>query len=335
MILFFYLKKRGMPKYIFLSLGNTTLILEVERKMKKIFAVALATVMTLAMSVSAFAATPVYFNDFEDGAGDATIVGSGAIEDDANEKYGKVFHNAVGDATNVRTNYLLLPEDVLSHSVDSKELTIQFWVNLGATGTNDMYSPLFGAYAAEPPATGNSWPMLVLQSRLLAQVNCAGWSDLTADQNLEGGNTEDVTWLDDKEWHLYTVTFDEEIVTIYVDGVVKQKWDASTDYGTNTDTTVAGLYSNGADLKYICLGGNQAWNWGDPDADYLFDDVAIYNVALSADDIADVMEAKTAEASDTEDATETGDMTAVLPVTILAVAAMAVVVVMRKRTVAE
>jgi hypothetical protein len=38
-------------------------------------------------------------------------------------------------------------------------------------------------------------------------------------------------------------------------------------------------------LKYVCLGGNQAWNWGDNDPGFAFDDVAIYNVALTVDQI--------------------------------------------------
>ena len=296
--------------------------------MKKIFAVAVATVMTVAMSVSAFAATPVYFNDFEDGAGDAKVVGSGKFVDDADKNYGKVFHNAV-DGQAQRTNYLLLPEDVLSKSADTKELTVQFWVNVG-TATDYFYTPLFSAYGAAPIDNANTFPMMVLQSRTLAQVNCAGWSDLTVAQNKVGENKEDTTWLDDKKWHLYTATFDEEIVKIYIDGVLKQEWDASIDDGANVDTTVAGLYSNGADLKYVCLGGNQAWGWADPDAAYMFDDVAIYNKALSEAEIKAVMTDKAAGVTP-----ETGDFTAVLPVALVAVAAMAVVVVMKKRTVAE
>ena len=40
-----------------------------------------------------------------------------------------------------------------------------------------------------------------------------------------------------------------------------------------------------ADLKYISLGGNQAWTWADPDPGIMFDDIAIYNKALTIDEI--------------------------------------------------
>ncbi len=294
---------------------------------KKLFAVALATVMVVSSAVSVMATPkPVYFNDFEKGAGTATIVGNGEIVTDTNAFYGKVFHNAKGGQEQ-RKNYLLLPEDVLAKSADSKELTISFWVNVG-TAKDFFYSPIFSAYAAAPVDNANGMPMMVLQSRLLAQVNCAGWTDFTKDDykltlNETGNIPEDTTWLDDAEWHYYTAVFKENTLKIYLDGEVVREW-----AGDGTDGhTLAGLYSNGADLKYICLGGNQAWGWGDVDAAYMFDDVAIYNTALSQADIKANITAKTTPAT----TPTTGDMTAVLPVAVLAVAAMAVVVVMKKK----
>jgi hypothetical protein len=59
--------------------------------------------------------------------------------------------------------------------------------------------------------------------------------------------------------------------------------------GTTGGSVIKGLFSNGADLKYICLGGNQAWNWGDQDPGFMFDDIAIYDVELSAKQIESIM----------------------------------------------
>lgn len=254
--------------------------------------------------------TPLYFFDFENAQlggsanntsigskggsldasdkANATIIGSGEIIEDSER--GKVFHNAVGGQA-IRTNYLLMPEDSLAHSVTTKGITISMWVNKG-TATDFFFSPMFSAYAQK--ATENSWPMMILQSRLIAQVNCTGFSDFPKEQLVEGSkNTSDLTvgtqYLDDGKWHYYTATFDNEIVTVYVDGVIQNKWDASVKYqndqGETVTPTVNGLYTNGADLKYVCLGGNQAWSWPDVDAAYKFDDVAIYNTALTQEQI--------------------------------------------------
>jgi hypothetical protein len=38
-------------------------------------------------------------------------------------------------------------------------------------------------------------------------------------------------------------------------------------------------------LTHVCLGGNQAWSWGDPDPGFWFDDFAMYNYELSEADI--------------------------------------------------
>lgn len=235
-----------------------------------------------------------YFNDFEEGAGDATVVGNGTFEDSGSEIYGQVYHNATTTGS-PRTNYLQLPEDVIANvtSTGSKEMTVAFWVNV-ADAVNYFYSPLFSAYGKAPAKTAdgsgteNTWPMFILQSRLLAQVNCAGYTDFTATENVAGANKESTAWLDDKEWHYYTAAITEEEVKIYVDGVLQNEWALDSTDGH----TVAGLFSNGSDLKYVCLGGNQAWTWADDDSSYQYDDIALYSTALNQKEIAEIMAAK-------------------------------------------
>jgi len=241
--------------------------------MKKIYTIAFA----LFAFVSMQAQTVLYSNTFESGVGDATIVGNGAIEASGNSKYGNVFHNAAGGQA-IRTNYLLLPNTIFANLQTSgvKEVTIAFWVNKG-TAVDYYWTPVFSAYGAAPLSTGNTWPMMVLQSRLVAQVNCAGWTDLLDADNVNALNAPSTTWIDDAAWHYYTATFTETSVKVYIDGVIKNAWNCN---GTDGHT-VNGLFSNGSLLTYICLGGNQAWNWGDPDPAYLFDDVTIYSGALT------------------------------------------------------
>ena len=71
-----------------------------------------------------------------------------------------------------------------------------------------------------------------------------------------------------------------------MDGEIKNHWKIDN---KTEGQIVGGLFSNGGDLKYVCLGGNQAWNWGDPDAGFAFDDVQFFDFALSASDIEALM----------------------------------------------
>jgi hypothetical protein len=88
--------------------------------------------MAIMSSVFMNAQTVIYSNDFENGAGDAAIVGSGQIITDDDANFGNVFHNAVG-GQEFRQNYLLLPSDIFANYVNNAhtELTISFWVKQG------------------------------------------------------------------------------------------------------------------------------------------------------------------------------------------------------------
>ena len=236
--------------------------------------------------------TPVYFNDFSSTDG-LTIVGNGVFETDADARFGQVFHNDPTLTKAIRTNYLLLPSDVLSHSATTKEMTIGFWVNM-RTAADFFWSPIFAAYAVAP-GTSNSWPMFVCEARGLIQLNNAGFCDFGIFDSAAGTTFNDGTpyvtsvWLDDVQWHYYTVALTATTAKVYVDGELKNGWTVD---GTSDGQVISGLFTNGGDLKYVCLGGNQAWDWADPDPAFAFDDFAVYDKALTADQIKQVMEAK-------------------------------------------
>lgn len=234
--------------------------------------------------------TPVYFNDFEGNNEGCTIKGDGRFIDEG-DVWGKVYQNGGGAQ---RTHYLLLPEDALSHSVESKAMTIGVWVNAKNTAESYNFAPLFMAYGAAPSGNTNTWPMFACQYRGLLQVNCAGWSNFANEQNVAGVNTEynemaGLDWLADDEWHYYSVVLTETNAKVYFDGEIKNEWNVS---GVGDGNVIAGLFSNGADLKYICLGGNQAWDWADNDAAFMFDDIAIYNQALTTEQIKSIIDTK-------------------------------------------
>lgn len=254
--------------------------------------------------------TPVYSNDFSSTDGLTIMPTSGTQGKFVNDvsTFGQVFKNAA--STSARTNYLLLPSTVFSSftAENAKSgMTIGFWVNAKETGgaSNYTYAPFFGAYSAAP-STSNTSPMLCLQSRGLMQLNSNGWCDFNPAQNAndsksyvyntnahEAGNdsyTSGGNWIDDNKWHYYTVTITPRQAIIYLDGVLKNQWDLD---GTTDGQIIAGFFAGGASaLTYVALGGDQAWDWNNNDAAFMFDDFVVYDQALSASQIAEIIEAK-------------------------------------------
>ena len=213
--------------------------------------------------------------------------------------FGDYFQN---DGTAQRTSYCLLPEDVLAHSDKTHELTIAFWVSAeGFTPAQYTYAPLFTAYAQQN--NPNKDPMLALQSRGFAQLNCAGWCDFTGANNANGKNTvynsnaweatdknpagelthiNGGNWLEDQKWHYYTAVFTDDALKIYLDGEVKNEWNVD---GVTDGQVITGLFTNGADLKYVCLGGNQAWGWNDNDSPFRYARLLIKNSKMTQGEI--------------------------------------------------
>lgn len=222
-------------------------------------------------------------------------VGNGqfASTEEEGAPFGDYFQN---DGSAIRTSYCLLPEDVLAHSDKTHELTIAFWVSAeGFTPDQYTYAPLFTAYAQQN--NPNTWPMLALQSRGFVQVNCNGYCDFTATNNVAGKNnvynknaweagdanhTFVNNWLEDQKWHYYTAVFTDTNAKVYLDGEVKNEWNVD---GTSEGQIISGLFTNGAELKYVCLGGNQAWDWGDNDSPFKYARLLIKNSGMSAGEI--------------------------------------------------
>ena len=222
-------------------------------------------------------------------------VGNGqfASTEEEGAPFGDFFQN---DGTAVRTSYCLLPEDVLAHSAKTHELTIAFWVSAeGFTPDQYTYAPMFTAYAQKN--TPNTWPMMALQSRGPIQVNCTGWCDFTGANHVDGKvnvynkNAWEAgdaaynfvnNWLEDQKWHYYTAVFTDTNAKVFLDGEVKNEWNVD---GVTEGQIISGLFDHGADLKYVCLGGNQAWDWNDNDAPFRFARLLIKNTKMTAGEI--------------------------------------------------
>lgn len=216
------------------------------------------------------------------------IVGNGTYVDDAT--FEKVFKN---DGSASRTSYLLLPSDTLKHSATSKEMTIGFWVNANDVKTD--WLPMFAAYGAAPVDGKNTFPMFMCQSRCKLQVNCAGYCDFTLDylkDKIADYNTTDVNlgysgWKDNN-WHYYTCTLTDKTGTIYIDGTLIASWTVD---GTSDGQKIDGMFTS-TELSYVCLGGNQAWDWADNDAPYSFAKFSVWDKALTVEQIKAVVASK-------------------------------------------
>ena len=244
--------------------------------------------------------TPVYFNNFEtavSGSDGIEIVGNGVFESDADARFGRIFHNDPGTtpAKKFRTNFLKLPTTLLSSSGanTSKKLTVGFWVN--KKNAVDFYnSPIFTAYNAAPTGEGNksnTWPMMAMETRGILLSNNYGIFNSENSDNVNGTNTLSTAWLDDGNWHYYTCVITETTCVIYCDGRILNSFLVDN----SDDHNLSHIFGNLNNLTYVCLGGNQAWDWSgslDIDPAFGFDDFAVYDAALTQAQINEIINNK-------------------------------------------
>jgi len=235
--------------------------------------------VSLFLSVAATlqAQTLLYSNDFEtgDGLNGSTIVGNGVIEASGDAAHGMVFHNDPTLTKAVRKNYMVLPTTIFSdfQTSGAQALSISFWVNK-SNAADYYWSAMFGAYGAAPAPT-NGKPAFTLMTRATGLMNFDyvnpinstnyGWVDFNS-----GATT---AWIDVAGWHFYTFTITPTTGKVYADGVLKNEYTFAN--------TVNGLFNVASELKYITFGGNQAWDWNDPDPAFSFDKLKIYSGALT------------------------------------------------------
>ncbi len=226
---------------------------------------------------------PYYFLDFEGDLGGSRIKGAGRIED-CGDAHGKVFSNAKGG---VRSNYLILPDGIFNEAADTRALTVSFWVNRGNEVQSGDYAwgPIFSGYGGDTNGAPNGFPLLVVFTRLTAMFNWGTWTDFSGGENVNGANGEyrwDSDWLADGKWHLFTMVFEPMHSVIYVDGQAVNEWNH------NDNNNLKGLFDNAGDFHHVCIGGNQAFEWNDPDPGFWYDNVALYNQALTRQQIRDI-----------------------------------------------
>ena len=194
-------------------------------------------------------------------------VGNGqfASTEEEGAPFGDFFQN---DGSASRASYCLLPSDVFAHSANTKGLTLATWVKADEAAASDSYAnaAIFTAYQQAGATSAPMFAALYNGGLVLDNGTQFAYSD---GKVYSGAND----WLADKKWHYYTAVFQGETAQVYFDGELKNEWDC----GGNQ----AGLFSNGADLQYVCLGGN----WEANDAPFCFARLLIKNSSMTAGEI--------------------------------------------------
>ena len=213
---------------------------------------------------------PIYKYDFESlenqsiantGSknGSATLVGTASVVKD--EERGNVLEvtNEKGAA---KVNYLALPTDTFE-GIIGEGYTVSMWVNVDKNDPNYFeHSALFEASMINEDGTPN-YPITRISANLFGRINANGsWSDATEISKPLEGN----------KWEYVTYTVSSTGIVVYVDGneVARQDKDIADCFKDNFLALMTDVRVGSGNI------------WSDMDiANAKFDNVAVYNVALS------------------------------------------------------
>ncbi|MBU3155470.1 family 43 glycosylhydrolase [Clostridium estertheticum] len=216
--------------------------------------------------------TPIYRYDFNKSSGgtevlnsgsktgNSTLVGSSSISKD--DQRGKVLQIKNANKA-VKTNYLALPSDTFK-GMTTDGYTVGMWVNVDTTEPNYLeHSALFEGNAGGQ----NKFPMTRISANLFGRINSNGtWADAT---NITTG-------LIANTWQYVTYTVNSAGIHVYLNG--NEVGSSSKDL---TKCFKSDFLSNITDVR---VGSGDIW--GDRDiSSAKFDDVSIYNTALTADKV--------------------------------------------------
>ncbi len=274
-----------------------------KKSFKKALSLTLATSMAFALPISVSADDELakvtlpssgllYAFDFADGSlankgtvgGTAAIVGGGSITDG-------YFDNAsTAELATKRVNYMSLPNaKAVAKDINTsanKGLTFSTKIKLVA-GKYSEWSPIFVMDSTSNPA---KWPVFAAELRGTAAWNSAGW--------FNGDNTKNADVFDGlstEKWATLTIVANGNEgeggkLYTYVDGTLMNSTDIQG-FDSAADNSILGILGAGSDTFFqgvdtAMLGGGQPLDWEDPDAQVLYDDVLLYDSALSAEQVA-------------------------------------------------
>lgn len=193
--------------------------------------------------------------------GQATLVGTAAIEEDAER--GNVLHiqNAPGAK---QVNYLRLPDNTLN-TVTSDGFTVSMWVNAGT----DVAAPS-ALFEANRNGSQNAYPMTRISANLKSHINANGYIDCVPDSE---------TLLTRNQWHHVAYSVNTGEISTYLDGkkIKTESKDINGCFNSADDYSIHKAVN-------VTVGAGVIWN--DEDIrDAKFDNIAVYNKTLSAQEI--------------------------------------------------
>ncbi|QFJ54499.1 lipocalin-like domain-containing protein [Pseudobutyrivibrio xylanivorans] len=206
----------------------------------------------------------------------AELMGTASVIED--ETRGEVLkiENAAG---NKQVNYLSLPGDIFK-DVDESGYTVSMWVNIGESTWE--HSALFEADWVADGATTGTYPMTRIGANLIGRINANNYSDA-----VPGLNYKSLTG----KWQHVTYTVDPNGIKVYLDGnqIVYDKKDISTCF-SGRDAAIQ-------NVNHVMVGAGDIWT--DEDCrDALFDDIRIYDTALTASEVKSVYDGTFIEKED-------------------------------------
>lgn len=224
--------------------------------------------------------------------GSAELKGSALIKTDPvrgnNVLYIKNTKGARSDS------YLLLPSDVLT-TVTSAGYTVSMWVNIGADTFG--HSALFEANRS---GTKDAWPMTRISANLIARINATpgAYSDT---QGFGSTEEEKGSPFAVNEWHHISYSVSAEGIQLYLDGELNQSNSADL-----TNCFNSSLNDSIQKAVYTTIGSGRIFD--DEDIhEAMFDNVAVYNKALSAVQIKQMYRDETKEEDPEPSAAPTRD----------------------------
>ena len=249
--------------------------------------------------------TPVYTQDFESasttvgsagynfGITGATLTGSGSIET-GDALFGKYYKNAKGVASSTsRANYLTLTTTAFSSMSSPEATTISFWVNAYDAAWGNYWGSMFVAYGSAGN-TSHGYPFS-FDTRSCLAVHSSLYETYFDNNGLQINdwrtNGDNFT----SSWHHVALVYSADnsdvankkvIIKQYIDGTLKQSY---TLENGNTDHKDVSIFNNFEQLTEIVIGGNSPV-WEDEDNNFAYDEIAIYDQALTAEQVATISE---------------------------------------------
>ena len=253
--------------------------------------------------------SPIYLETFEDASFSGTTftgsnsetgvqTGTGEIVE-GKGAFGNYYQNKPTTLGN-RANYLKINSTAFQTAsiAANKTITLSFWVNTKyhldnsfGTGWNAMFEAFTDAgftAASGAAAFVESYGAFDIRTNTSSHALFANYNyHNTWDSS--PAYTENTTWIKIGWHHIAYVLSDDEGKThlnFYIDGVLN----------TNVDLAQGGegtLWSNLSSITNYVLGGCSG-EWSDPDAAFGYDDIAIYDKALTADQVKQIIDTKTA-----------------------------------------